>query len=217
MGVRELRVRDISFCMEEQHDRVVMRFRDGERFEPESTDAWLDSLVRGEAAVDVGAYTGFYTILAGLSGCGVMAVEPLPQNAERARKNFYLNDCCPCLVQKAASSSRGRATLHYNRSVTLTSGASLLGTGSAAIEVDTFPLDAYEDFFVDQRLCAIKIDAERSEVAVAIGAQALIKRHRPVVLAETLDTDTRMALLDALPAYRVAAILDGRNTLFVPN
>ena len=63
---------------------------------------------------------------------------------------------------------------------------------------------------------AIKLDVERHEPCVIVGAMQTIRRHRPPMLIETLDGDMRERILHMLPDYEAATILDGRNTLFTP-
>jgi len=63
-----------------------------ETYEEKLLDAWLDMTAKGGLALDIGAYTGIYSILAAKNGCNVKAYELIPRTAERAKINFILNN-----------------------------------------------------------------------------------------------------------------------------
>jgi FkbM family methyltransferase len=201
----------------DMHDRQVLHIEHGAGYERESLQVWAKMQHAGTVALDVGAYTGLYSIIAAKCGAKAVALEPMPANQWRIRINAQRNkvqrqiDVLPV----AASDYEGTASLNYNPRVPLTTGASL-ETGnvnhSAAILVKCITIDSLglED------IGTIKIDTERHEPCVLRGAMETIKRFRPPMLIETLDGDMRSTILGMLPDYEAATILDGRNTLFTP-
>lgn len=192
-------------------DRICHHHRNG-GFETESLAAWADLCRDGGTVYDVGAYTGIYSIAAAKLGCSVSAFEPLPKNVMRLKDNARINDVAIVLHQCAVADFSGTADLHYNPYVAFTSGASFVAGGNAVLPVDVIRLD---DLPVET-VFAIKIDTERNEDKVLLGAAGIIKAHKPRFLIEALDELARARIKRLLPAYREAAFLDGRNMLMVP-
>jgi hypothetical protein len=65
-------------------------------------------------------------------------------------------------------------------------------------------------------VAALKIDVELHELSVIKGAMATIQQSKPPLIIETLNEGMRAAIVEMLPDYEVAGILDRRNTFFTP-
>lgn len=207
-------INGVTVDLVEAHDRNVIHLqKDG--YEPHSLAMWAKMIEPGAVVLDIGAYTGLYSIIAAKCGARVLALEPMPAQQWRLRVNAARNKVRVEVLPVAASDREGTATLNYNRHVPLTTGASL-ETGnemhSEGIVVKCITIDSLGLDKVD----AIKIDTERHEPCVLKGAMQTIRRHRPPMLIETLDDGMREQILQMLPDYEAATILDGRNTLFTP-
>ena len=204
----------ITVDLVEAHDRNVLHLqRDG--YEPESLVMWARLIQPDAVVLDIGAYTGLYSIIAAKCGARVLAFEPMPAQQWRLRVNAARNKVKIELLPVAASDREGAATLNYNRHVPLTTGASLEAGNemhSEGIVVKCITIDSLALEKVD----AIKLDVERHEPCVLRGAMRTIARHRPPMLIETLDGAMREQILRILPDYEAATVLDGRNTLFTP-
>jgi FkbM family methyltransferase len=201
----------------ETDDRQVKHILAGAGYEHDSLRVWAKMQEVGAIALDVGAYTGLYTVIAAKRGAKVIALEPMPVNQWRVRVNVARNKVTRrvSVLPVAASDYGGTATLNYNPKVPLTTGASLetgIPNHSAGIIVNCITIDSLG---LDA-LGAVKIDVERHEPCVIRGAMQTIERFRPPMLIETLDGDMRNQILGMLPNYEAAAVLDGRNTLFTP-
>lgn len=198
----------------EAHDRNVLHLvRNG--YERDSLMVWSKMIKRGTVALDIGAYTGLFSIIAAMRGAKVTALEPMPANRWRLRVNAARNKVKVDVLSAAASDYEGPATLNYNPLVPLTTGASLeekIHNHTAGIVINCIMIDSLDL----ENVGAIKIDVERHEPCVIRGAMKTIEQYRPPLLVETLDGDMRTAVLNLLPSYEAAAILDGRNTLFTP-
>lgn len=217
MGVITIPTSLISASLIADNDRQAVHFANG-GYESESIEAWCRMVVPGSTVIDVGAYTGLYSILAAKLDADVIALEPMPANMWRLACNAELNrvwDRRIKAIRAGASDRAGPARLFFNRKVPLTSGASMemLALHNDSIEIELVEIDALAS---DCRVSAIKIDVERHEEAVIKGARRTIERDRPMLLVETLDADYRSKVLELLPGYDAVAILDGRNTLFAP-
>lgn len=176
---------------------------------------WWPKLIRpGATVLDVGAYSGLFSISAKKLGAGrVVALEPMPIMLMRLRENLARNDVEVEVIEAAASDECGVADLTYSPHVAMTSGASLSGALSAnpgSLKVKTITIDSLDL----KDLCAIKIDVERHEVAVLKGAYETLRRWMPKMIVECWTADLRRAVMATLPpGYRLTGTLDGRNLL----
>jgi len=196
-------------------DRMVDHMQKGDGYEHDSLTAWAKIVEPHKIALDIGAYTGLFSIVAAMRGANVIAMEPMPANRWRLGVNVAANKVAVRVLEYAASDREDIVQLHYNPNVPLTTGASLeegVAMHSATIDVRCMTVDA----LALKDVAAIKIDVERHEPAVLRGAARTIARCLPALLVETLDDAMRDEVLAMLPAYKVAAILDRRNTLFTP-
>lgn len=152
----------------------------------------------GDRCVDVGANIGVHTVrLAKLAGPGgsVIAIEPDPDLAGRARRNIALNGLGNARVINAAASDQAGETMLYRPGATDTNRAraSLLRhsylTGTSitvpAVTVDSVCADrACDDAAPGTRVAVIKVDVEGHESAVVRGAARVIDRDAPAVIFE---------------------------------
>lgn len=212
----KIRVGAIEVDLVPDDDRVVIHHgRDKGGFEPQTRDAWAEIVRPGSIAIDVGAYTGLYAIAAAKLGVrSAWAFEPVPINFERLQQNCRDNGVWSVqIVKGAASDESATVPIYRGGSARLTSGATLTkrANNSEFGFVNTYPIDLFKLSDVS----AIKIDAERAELAVLRGARETIERNRPAIIVEDLDSE-ESAMLDLLPRYRVARILDKNNLLLLP-
>lgn len=147
-------------------------------------------LADGDAFVDIGAHIGFHAVLAsslvGPSG-SVFAFEPDPGNFARLLEHLRPFSWGTAL-NKAVWSTTG--TLLFERSsepgesgwATLTTVRDL--NRGEHISVSTVSLDDWAGENCLNKVAAIKIDAEGSEVGILQGAQDLLDRAKPAVIAE---------------------------------
>lgn len=203
-----------------KHDIICRQIRNGQAFETESMKRWAEVTAAGGTVIDVGAYTGLFSIVAAKQGCDVIAFEPMPKHVARCRENFALNRVEVDLRNAAVSDEVGEAVIKWNPKVPfLTSGASLIHPSGMrkgdeqrphrvhGVTIDSLGLD---------QITAIKIDVERGEPLVIAGARETLGRCRPVLLVEVLGEAEKAAVREALPGYRVEAEMDVRNWLMVP-
>lgn len=209
----KIKVGTVSVDLIEARDRCCVHERRG-GFEPHTLAAWADLMQRKGQVIDVGAYTGLYAIAAALHGRAAVAFEPFPDNAERFNDNAKANGVRSRIriIEAAAWSTNGAGTLRYNPGVSdLTSGASLV-YGEKELRV---PLMAI-DLLALKNVSAIKIDAERAEAMVLVGAHDTILRCKPALIVEALDEEQEAAILSAVRGYAIEARLDRHNLLLGP-
>lgn len=193
--------------------RIAAHISERGTFEPESLAAWHSIVKPGTIAIDVGAYSGIYSILAARWGATVMAFEPMPMLAERFARNCSLNGVHCKLFQVAISDRRGSGRLSFAAGKPMTSAASLFGNVGNSIPVALATLD---DLRVSN-VSAVKIDVERAEPNVLRGGMVLLESERPAMLIEALDGPARRVVAGMLKTrWRWEALLDGRNMLMMP-
>jgi FkbM family methyltransferase len=193
------------------------------------------------AFYDVGANTGFYSVLIGRSRLAptIRAFEPVPHIAAAARRNLALNRVDVEVVEAALGMREGTATLYIppgDHNLIETS-ASLLPDFKESIagsfDVPLRTLDSVNAEHGREAVSVIKIDVEGAEDQVLRGAERVLDEHRPCVSVELLhgaDWDYFNGLL-ALRDYAVVPLLargeliatdsvsfnpDAHNQLLVP-
>lgn len=159
--------------------------------------ALVDHLAKGDVFYDIGANTGFFSLLAadrvGADGA-VYAFEPVTENAEVVQKNAN-NNRFPHLqvFRVAVGRNGGEAELllsDWDGGAALASSSVKSPDICGSRKVTVAPLD---DLVRKEKLrppTLIKIDVEGVELEVLEGMRETIALHRPVLLCEIDDGDT---------------------------
>lgn len=161
---------------------MVIRHQEqtGKPFEAESIAVWQAACTHG-TALDIGAYTGLYALVAAKAGAGAYAFEPNPAVYERLQQNIEANQLPVASYLIALSDREGRASMALSKSTRLTSGSKITeGTDTALATADQFLFD---------NVTAIKIDVEGHECAVLRGALDTIRRCSPLIITEALTDE----------------------------
>jgi FkbM family methyltransferase len=148
------------------------------------------------AVVDVGANTGFYTILAAAArdDVRIIAVEPDPRVRPVLEDNVRLNklESRVAVIASALSDREGAGTLFLpamNHGCVETSSSleeSFKASHEASVAVPLETLDCVARRAGADRIGILKIDVEGHEAAVLRGAGDVIRRNRPLVFVEIL-------------------------------
>jgi len=194
-------------------DQVVRAIRDGgwHAFEP-PLPAVVSALVRRwpHTMLDVGANTGFYSLVAVTSHPEVraFAYEPVPEIVVRLRANLAANsDDGRVRVREAAVSDRtAPVPLHFPPAQpdgTIETSASVESDFKEAlaqvVTVDGITLDDAWTAEGRPQVGLVKIDVEGAEHRVLAGAGDLTEACRPVLTVEILPLT---AHLDGIEAFR---------------
>lgn len=179
---------------------------------------------RAEIVVDVGAYTGVYSLLAAAQNPSVQvfAIEPVEKAARAIEKSAAANHFSQVKVVRAvASRSDGVA-------VALLAD---LGRGTSTISVEpefhpgpTVKVEERLSIRLDslnlRTLDLLKVDVEGHELAVLQGAELSIGRSMPLVLVELLSDEALWSVTNLMESfgYRLPQLVDSkkRNFLFIP-
>ena len=164
--------------------------------------------------VDVGAHVGKYTVLNGLRGTRVIAIEPEPTNYNMLIRNIALNGLqTVTAINKAVWKGRGTMPLALASKGSGEHSLKVQGAG-ILVEVDTLD-NIVHQATSGESIELIKIDVEGAEVEVIRGAIELLDRHHPKLVIE-IHTERNLKridqLLDSLGYKRIR--LDDTNYLY---
>ncbi len=193
----------------ESMDRAIFLYGAFEISETRLVQALLES---GMTFLDVGANSGYYSLIAARSVGPLGAVHGFePNDTIRARfgRNVALNGFESCIRIHPEAISRESGEIRFYPSVTENMGISstLPGPGRAAEPV-VVPCVKLDDFVptVGRRIDLLKIDVEGAEAAVFEGGgRSLGAPDGPSILFESFEIGPQLSALEAL-GYAVRRI-----------
>ena len=166
-------------------------------YEPETTPLFFELAREADVVIDVGAFVGFYSLLAALANPHgrVIAFEPMDDNAERFRRHIELNDLDNVeLVRAAVSAESGSAELfhlggpHPSSTSLVRDFMSPNGDLHASV-VPTVALDTFLEDREVRSVSLVKLDIETGEPDALRGMVHTLERDRPAIFCEVLSTD----------------------------
>lgn len=202
-----------------EDDRIAQSILSGKPFEPKTLAFFAEHVAPATRVLDIGCYSGLFSIAAVKLGARPIGFEPFPDNQSQIFENQKLNGVKFPVATYAVSDKEGNARLGYNEKVHLTSGASLERKSGPGLAVSTVSLDHYVKQLPDTMpISMIKMDVERHEPAVIRGARLTIEAHKPMLIVEANDAEmtTRCVKLMVELDYNWLATLDERNLIFSP-
>ena len=190
------------------HDWVSNQvyWRGWQGYEPESVSLFFRLASHSRITFDVGAYVGFYSLLAAHANENgrVYAFEPLPAACERLRRNIELNHIYNVeIVDRAVGEINGVAEfftastqLPCSSSLSyefMQSYADLYSTPISVITLDNF-VQEHDLSGID----LVKIDTESTEPQVLCGMYKTLERDKPFILCEVLGRGSERPLEEIL-------------------
>ncbi len=175
-------------------------------YEPETTPHFFRLATAARATLDVGAYVGFFALLAGHANPAgrVFAFEPLPGPFERLQRNVARNSLgnVTC-VAAAAGVADGTAELYHVPAELPTSSSLSLDFMRPAGALERLPVRvvALDGFVRAQglaRVDLVKIDTETTEPDVLLGMKETLARDHPRIVCEVLAGRGAEPRLEAL-------------------
>jgi len=159
-------------------------------YEPPTARVIAELLNPGDTFIDVGANSGFFTLLAsrcvGANG-RVLAFEPVPSMRSRLQANLSLNGATNIDIHDIALSNSAGEHLFHEGPPGHKGLSSLraLDNEATTFSVKTMPLD---DLLADEfAVNLIKIDVEGAEQLVVDGMRRLLMRQKPLIVIEVTD------------------------------
>ena len=161
-------------------------------WEPVSRGAFLILARTARTVVDVGAYTGVYSMQTRLvnSTARVVAFEPNQLTRSALRRNLELNAMAERVeISAVALSDHADTTELYSTDISYGSSmSSLIKTNDhvSSEEVTTATLDSFEpSLLVD----LMKVDIEGAEPKFLVGALETLRRSNAILITEALTND----------------------------
>lgn len=159
-------------------------------YEPPTARVIAELLGPGDVAIDVGANSGFFTLLAshrvGATG-RVLSFEPVPSMRKRLQDNVALNRMNNVSVHSEALSNVEGILPLFEGPEGHKGISSLrpIDHSAVTIEVRTVPLDTFSDQLPAVKL--VKIDVEGAEQLVLEGTASILARSHPSIVIEVTD------------------------------
>jgi FkbM family methyltransferase len=179
-----------------QPDKWIEQLMWAGAYERELVNLFKKMLIPGMTVLDLGANIGYFSVLAaGLVGNSgqVHAFEPAPTCFARLKRNLAAFSWAH-VHSIAVGDEPGTARFHFSHKGNETGWGSLLSPENSSTQetmVSVVRLDAWAHEQAIRRVDFIKLDVEGAEYRALRGAEALLRRHRPVVVAELNDVCLR--------------------------
>ena len=147
----------------------------------------------GDTVFDIGANVGLFSVVLGCAvgtAGRVIAAEPIPANADRAKENFALNDLKNVqIVRSAMGVTAGTICINLSDDPAYPSVGEVAEgrSNGRSIDVDVRRLDDIWKEIGSPKVRFVKIDVEGAEADVLMGAMALLADSQPVLLLEAND------------------------------
>jgi FkbM family methyltransferase len=162
--------------------------------EPETAAVFFALARKAEATLDVGAYVGYYALLAAHANPAgrVIALEPMPSIHARLVRHVSLNRLVNVECLRAAAGAREETAHFYHVDAGLPTSSSLSREFMAGVErlvstpVPVVVLDRLVRERGLPRVDLVKIDTESTEPDVLVGLGETLARDRPWILCEVL-------------------------------
>ena len=187
---RTVRLRTGEWCSVDPFDFIGREIARHGYYEADTIDLFLRVLQPGMVVLDAGAHVGQYSLISStvVGGSGhVYSFEPEPRNYARLARNIKINrreniTAVNCALSDAPS------RLRFHLAIASNSGghslAQTLCSSDDTIMVEATTIDTYVARQNIKRIDFLKADVEGAELPLLRGAQASIKRFRPVLVVE---------------------------------
>jgi len=178
------------------------------KWEKQSTDLWSEIARKSKVILDIGANTGYYSLIAKAinSNAKVFGFEPIPHiykwYAENCRINSFEINC----FNVAVSDTSGEGTIYLANTNQNVYSASLIedfAKSHSTAKVHPFKINSIslKDFIKKNNIEVIdlmKIDVEGYETNVLKGMGGYLNEFRPSILLEVLSDETGIELSQLL-------------------
>ncbi len=177
------------------YDDLNMMCRENLKYwESSSREIFSTLSLTSECAVDIGSYTGVYTLVAGKTNKKIKTIsfEPNPDLYAALAKNVKINRLRNFkLEQLALDNENGSAILYLNHDQH-TSIGSLIKSSTAGkqVSVKKITLDAYCQENKVDFIDLMKIDVEGYETNILEGSKVTLTKCSPIILMEALTSNS---------------------------
>ncbi len=167
----------------------------------------IQTLLRSrDTFVDVGANEGYFSVLGGLLGARVHAVEPQSRLQAVIRENARINASAAITLHAFALSDAVGTTRLYLRPDTNTGASSFFPRWRVGRRFEEIPTRRLDEWFAEQRLETVrllKLDCEGAELLILKGASEVLARRQ----IEFLSVDFHPAIAGEHASREIDALL----------
>lgn len=171
-------------------------------FEHGALAEWQKFALSCRLVIDVGAYSGIYSLVASTAGARVLAFEPNGYSVKNLKRNLEINQVTDYKLYEVAlgdSESRDELLaprLRFHFKPRLTGSGVQISTSDSGRDISSWqvlhsvevaPLDK---FLMDEEIAnagIIKIDAEGNEFQILLGATNFLTNSQSAILVECLN------------------------------
>ena len=158
-------------------------------YEKDAILTW-EQMVQADAVVlDIGANTGYYSVIAARKASHIYAFEPGSINREKLARNIKLNKLANITVLPYAVSDKQGKTELYIAGDDNTGMNSLEKPGNFSGRKEVVSEISIDNWAAENRIpfiSLIKIDVEGSEMQALKGMQRIIEEQKPVIFIEVI-------------------------------
>jgi FkbM family methyltransferase len=199
----ELPLRDSKFYFfSPKYDDYNAKFLSGSLSEPKTHELFIDIMLHAKYFLDVGAYTGIYTLIAKKSNSSsfVWCFEPNPSAIKILESNIFLNKFNNVeIIQAALSDIDGFGILNTPKNLQKGHSSASLNNNFSDLNIVSLNINVLRlDSLVFKKADVIKVDIEDSEINFIKGAKETLLKFSPILFIECLNrkrlSNTRKAL-----------------------
>lgn len=191
--------------LDHSRDMVAKSIMNGE-WEDYSRRLWkglLEHLPPKAVVWDVGAYTGYYALIAAKlrPDASIVAFEPHPEIFKSLLNNIKYNNATNVSCSNVAlNDANDEIYLNITNTISLPSGSSICDIGKPIMSTIKITTKIADDIVEtsERPPSLIKIDVEGAELKVVSGMLNLLKEHKPQILIEILSDDIERQIKDIL-------------------
>jgi FkbM family methyltransferase len=185
------------------------------KLEKDSLKRWIEALRHGGIGIDVGAYTGIYSLAGAISGATLIkSFEPNLMLKQYLLRNIEVNEMKDKIevISNAVGDVAQRITMFAPAGTFFPKGK-LTGTGVTAkslnrrqqpkylvplLNTTCTTLDGEVTTSQRAQIRAIKIDVEGMELEVLRGAKEILTQTRPLLIVEALENEAEIEIRNLL-------------------
>ena len=212
-GFVDIEIDDLLFSMFSNNDDFVARsyFWNGkDAYESTSLRIWTTLAKRSSHVIDIGSYTGVYSLAAAKSNpkSKVFAIEALDRIYTRLLLNKRANGASnlKCFNMAITEADHEVELFIYSGEDVLVSGSTTISevTDRSPVESRRVQASSLDKFVLDNkipRLELLKIDAEGAEHLIFNGAQGIVSQSKPDIICELLPTSLTESIYASLKLH----------------
>ena len=175
------------------YDDLNMMCRENLKYwESSSREIFSTLSLISNCAVDIGSYTGVYTLVAAKTNNKIKTIsfEPNPELYAALVKNMKINRLKNSKLEQLALDKEIGSSILYLNHEQYTSVGSLIKSSAAGkqVSVNKTTLDVYCAENKVNSIDLMKIDVEGYEINILEGSKVTLEKYSPIILMEALTT-----------------------------